>query len=838
MSKGKQKNQRPSPPARPAVTAPSATTFRPVANTPATPTLAGPAQHAVEIAELHEKALNGAKDVDTERALDEAPKPGDAPIDLAAEAARAREAVAICTSRAERAQVAEDEALRKQRSLDEKTALVAERESRLREEEAKLREGQSGVEKALADIKSKHTEISTRQAQVLADEQRLRTRELNAEAGFAAERRESLRMLDTEAGTVRKAMTQSRDAIAQERSEWEERRRAEKKALDAELEAFRVKGRQELDAGREALSQEMQTESAKLAQKSAELKKEGARQAVERQVLDEDRAAFNERVERRAIAVLEQARAKQAELEAQLEAARADRERLFETLRLKEAAERVLGNRPLEEVHEEMESLRRERESLKAEIAKRPDADATRRLEELEQAQEDREIEHGRLLMETQQLKQIVARSSIAVTEMETLRDQKAALESSVDTLRATLDELRKDVDERIRTSAAKSPFPACTLMDESLSLQAKVPLFEGPLNLASFCEDLRQRIAWSPKREERLFYGPEHIRCFVAGLAMSRLHLLQGISGTGKTSLPRAFARAIYAESTLVEVQAGWRDRADLLGHFNTFESKFHESEFLQALYRAQRPRHANRPFFVVLDEMNLSHPEQYFADLLSTLEQKPEEQAIALMPVGVKSAPVGLKEGRILPIPQNVWFVGTANHDETTKDFADKTYDRAHVMELPRHRTEFAPTPPEERDPVALDALLGAFDAAKTKHAKEAKRAYDFLDTTFAKLLGERFRVGWGNRLERQMASFVPVVMASGGDVGEAVDHILATKLLRKIRDRHDTRMGDIEALKKRLEQEWPTLTTTHGADQSSQILRDEVRRLGGGSGDEEGG
>jgi predicted kinase len=72
----------------------------------------------------------------------------------------------------------------------------------------------------------------------------------------------------------------------------------------------------------------------------------------------------------------------------------------------------------------------------------------------------------------------------------------------------------------------------------------------------------------------------------------MSRLHLLQGISGTGKTSLPIAFASAIGAGCKAIEVQAGWRDRQDLIGHYNAFEKKFYESEFLLALYRAGCPQ------------------------------------------------------------------------------------------------------------------------------------------------------------------------------------------------------------------------------------------------------
>ena len=68
-----------------------------------------------------------------------------------------------------------------------------------------------------------------------------------------------------------------------------------------------------------------------------------------------------------------------------------------------------------------------------------------------------------------------------------------------------------------------------------------------------------------------------------------------------------------------IIEVQAGWRDRHDLFGHYNTFERRFQEEPFLLALYKAQTPRYRDRPFFIVLDEMNLARPEQYFSVLLS---------------------------------------------------------------------------------------------------------------------------------------------------------------------------------------------------------------------------
>lgn len=404
---------------------------------------------------------------------------------------------------------------------------------------------------------------------------------------------------------------------------------------------------------------------------------------------------------------------------------------------------------------------------------------------------------------------------------MESLRDQKAALETGRDLLQAALEELRKDVDDRIRRSDGVSPFPSCSEMDRDEALQVSPPMYDEIPDLSAFCEDVQQRIAIDPASSKVLHYSLSDIRCFLAGMAMSRLHLLQGISGTGKTSLPLAMARALGAGSTLVEVQAGWRDRQDLIGHFNAFERRFYEAEFLQALYRAQCPRYANSVYIVVLDEMNLSHPEQYFADLLSALEQDPQHQKLDLMTASVEPAPALLQNGRTLPLPGNVWFVGTANHDETTKDFADKTYDRAHVMELPRHREFFKPKRSKARPPVSLTALQGAFSAAQGLYQKQATDAYRFVDGSFADILGRRFRVGWGNRLERQMLDFVPVVLAGGGTLTEAVDHVLSTKLLRKIRDRHDTRPEDLEVLRIAVEDAWPRLRSEGEPLKSKEII-----------------
>lgn len=810
-------NQQTKPPG-PSPMAPS--TPRAVAPT----VLETPTAALAAITEANNAVVAEATEDEMRVALATPPSSDGSDLDLIAAAKRVDETLALLKARS-------DGLARRQSELDAREETALGRDEDLKARASALENAERGAKEAQAKAKQAEEESRRRESDLQGRELSMRKRELNAEAGFAAERRVSLEQLDLEAATLRDELSKARAQIAKERAEWEAQRRAEDEHWRVDQKQAAAQLESTLADTERSSAELLRVDRQQLSKERAELKKRAAQVELERDVLREDREAFDERVARRAAHELEAAKAKQKDVEARLASAQASRDEIYQKLRLRDEAERALGNRPLEEVKQELDGLVRARDSLTAQLAKRPSHDVTERLASLERAQEEWESERARLTQESVAARAALARASIAVTELETLRDQKAALESARDLLHTALEELRKDVDERIRRADGVSPFPACSQMDADSGLQTQTPVTDEISDLKVFCQELQHRIAIDPANPDKvLFYELRDIRCFLGGLAMSRLHLLQGISGTGKTSLPLAVARALGAGSTLVEVQAGWRDRQDLVGHFNAFERRFYESEFLQALYRAQCPRYAELVNIVVLDEMNLSHPEQYFADLLSALEQDPSIQKLDLMTAPVEPAPAHLRNGRTLAIPPNVWFVGTANHDETTKDFADKTYDRAHVMELPRNRAQFQPQRLPARAPVSFDAVRSAFAKAQRAHEAKAKEAYAFVDESFADILGRRFGVGWGNRLERQMLAFVPVVIAAGGTVGEAVDHIFATKLLRKVRDRHDTRPEDLTALSERIAEVWPKLDRTVGAVSSTAIVREELRRLVG--------
>lgn len=833
---------------------------------------------AAKVDQLHAEVSKAATAEDLEHLSGSPPAPE---VNLAEALKKAQEAYELCGLRAERAEKEASQWLETEkarlRSLEDSLTSregklnSQQHEQRTREEVLKgqereyedrtrrLTEDEQRLKQREDETTLELRELNAREDQLLKQRKELDVRESNAEAGFVAQRRESLRVFEEEAEKARREAARERESIAQERAAWhtehlqaqekwsaELRRRQnehdarlqqERADQDARLQREHADHLATLQHERQTHSTELEAEKKVLEQERdalekarGELKSKLRQLEFDRQDVAEYKADLDRRVEKRAEEREHNLRHDLALRQARLEQLRAERDNLEEVLERRKEADRRFGHKTPEEVDEELKALRAERDQLKQTLASRPGAEATGRLLALEAEQERWEEARTRLLQENQALKHELARSNVVVTELEVLRDQKASLESSRELLHAALEELRKDVDERIRRSDGISPFPVLSDMDARPALRSPPNnLIQQVPDLAEFTLELQQRMAWDPETRKTLYYTVEDIRSFLGGLAMSQLHLLQGISGTGKTSLPLAFARAVGAGSSLVPVQAGWRDRQDLLGHFNAFERRYSESEFLQALYLAGCPRYRDTLFLIVLDEMNLSHPEQYFADLLSALELDVHRRKLDLMPGPVSPAPELLREGRTLPLPPNVWFIGTANHDETTKDFADKTYDRAHVMELPRSQKKFEIKEMRERGPIAFEALNKAFDRARQQHGPQADKAYRFLVEHLADPLGQRFHIGWGNRLERQMQSYVPVVMAAGGGLGEAVDHILTTKLLRKLRNQHDTRPEDLMKLRDTLVQVWPKLHDKTRPTHALTLLQKELNRLG---------
>ncbi len=258
-------------------------------------------------------------------------------------------------------------------------------------------------------------------------------------------------------------------------------------------------------------------------------------------------------------------------------------------------------------------------------------------------------------------------------------------------------------------------------------------------------------------------------VRRLNAGIwANQRRHfaVLTGLSGSGKTLLARSYGRAIAGKADgrgsqlcTIPVQPGWYDPTALLGYVNPLQGESYlRTPFLEFLLEAADS--PTRPFTVVLDEMNLSRPEQYLAPILSAMET---------------GAPLNLhREGDIfdgipsaIRYPENLAIIGTVNMDETTHGISDKVLDRAFTIEF--WDIDLASYP-----------HWGQRDLSK----ENEKFARDLLEKLMESLKPARMHFGW--RVVDDVLDYMVRVIAHGGmnDPAVMLDSVVYAKILPKLR------------------------------------------------------
>ena len=257
----------------------------------------------------------------------------------------------------------------------------------------------------------------------------------------------------------------------------------------------------------------------------------------------------------------------------------------------------------------------------------------------------------------------------------------------------------------------------------------------------------------------------------------MSPIIILQGMSGTGKTSLAHAMGAFLENTSTVIPVQPMWKERTDLLGYYNEFTKRFNETLLLEKMYEANYSRDI---YITVLDEMNIARVEYYFAEFLSLLElPNPDERYIDVVSDMWENDPVQLRDGR-LKLPVNMWFIGTANNDDSTFAISDKVYDRAMILNLDTKAERFVAP---RTKPIHMSAeKFRALAAEAMKEYEVTKRNLKRLEELDAYLI-EHFHITFGNRIMKQINQYIPVYVSCGGEEIEALDDILSKKIIRKL-------------------------------------------------------
>lgn len=494
----------------------------------------------------------------------------------------------------------------------------------------------------------------------------------------------------------------------------------------------------------------------------------------------------------------------------------------------------------MNEIVSALQELRGKYERLVSVYERYPDDAAIAKLEDEAQRAEQLERANEALEQERNKYREEVIAARNATKELEIVKQEVEATNALNEHLLQELESHKTALESRTGDTC-----PSLTKVDietETDDFKADIVKRTQKPELKTLKEVVShvRNFAGSRPVEEQLYYTDDDIRAFLAGMSVSRLIILQGMSGTGKSSLPRIFSEAISGFNRLIPVESSWRDRNELLGYYNDFNKKFNAKSFTIELYRSSKNRCQPIPTFIVLDEMNLARIEYYFSDFLAILQEPDQDKwLIELVSSDMRTLPMELPEtvkakmqkeapsiysiwekiersrqgdlktetsdedkeqltayldklgqltgakslidGRKIKVTDNIWFVGTANRDESTFEISDKVYDRAQVVSLNRKGVSEGNYTPVNAKYISVDKLDALFQDAitKNKYKEKVVERLNDLDS----VLMEQFDLSFGNRIVTQTINFVGVFTAAGGTLENALDYQISTKILRKV-------------------------------------------------------
>ena len=296
------------------------------------------------------------------------------------------------------------------------------------------------------------------------------------------------------------------------------------------------------------------------------------------------------------------------------------------------------------------------------------------------------------------------------------------------------------------------------------------------------------------------LIFSPQLIQRYASSLCTKPFVILSGLSGSGKTKLAQSFAMWLCEDESqyqIVPVGADWTNREPLLGYPNSLKDTEYvkpESGVLDLIINAlneyntcQKILSDCKPYFLILDEMNLSHVERYFADFLSTMESGDE---IKLYSGALRKDSIGNVIPNVLTLPPNLFIIGTVNIDETTYMFSPKVLDRANTIEFRINEADLSKFF-KSTSPLNINLLIGKGDVFESefmtksslKKTELAEDVKDILKGYFSilKLTGAEF----GYRTSNEMAILINNIMdyTDSKDLKALVNNSLDIAIMQKL-------------------------------------------------------
>jgi hypothetical protein len=362
-----------------------------------------------------------------------------------------------------------------------------------------------------------------------------------------------------------------------------------------------------------------------------------------------------------------------------------------------EQLKRQLGSKDPAAIILDLNSKTDELKRLREELATRPTVEMRERYEEIEREARNHKARADGLM-------KLLDDNKVAVAEVGELRRENAELdadnkslahrakrfEDAANAAQADLARLRAVRPAEIEARYREIEMPRIGAEEIRPPLKADIDEMTWLDGVGKACDSYG------------LHFNPRILKAFHTALKTfewSPLTVLAGVSGTGKSELPRLYSHFGGLMFEPLSVQPNWDSKESMLGFFNSIDNKFDAKPVLRFLAQSQKewrtdaegtggyPGLKDAVCLVLLDEMNLAHPELYFAEFLSKLELRRGTKGsdVPFLPVDIGA---GMEQYR-LPLGRNVLWTGTMNQDETTKSLSDKVLDRSIIIYFPRPTT-----------------------------------------------------------------------------------------------------------------------------------------------------
>lgn len=649
--------------------------------------------------------------------------------------------------------------------------------------------------KELADrIASEREQLEAQKAELLQREQEILTAEQKRDAGYADDRAsfqqklgtihaEKLSELEKELASIRQQRLEDvgkaesaereriRTEIAKEREIWKkeyeencnrlasertelEKQRGVASALQSELEGRQV----ELETNEKALKAKEERIERRIEKRNADLDTEiDNRLQEERDSMQSERQTLNNEVVR-----LRESLRSQTELVG-----------VFDQLK------QQLGERDPSEIILELSSKTDELKQLREELANRPSEEIRERYKAFElEANKQKEradnlasqlTEHKEAIAEVEELRR---KSSELFDENKFLSQRASRWEGAANEAQAELERLRAAYERPAEVDARYKEIELPYIKADTL----KPPKKDIDINETTWLTGVENECD-----SYGLHFHPRILRAFHTALKTaewSPVTILAGVSGTGKSELPRLYSHFGGLIFEPLSVQPNWDSQESMLGFFNSIDNKFDAQPVLRFLAQSQKewndkegyPGLQDAVCLVLLDEMNLAHPELYFAEFLSKLELRRGMKGTDVPTLPVKIG-AGLPPYQ-LPLGRNVLWTGTMNQDETTKALSDKVLDRSIIIHFPRptelkRRQELKALDEKNRGPLLHKALWQSWLARKSSLSDDQIKPFK----SFIEDMNKALAVA-GRAIGHRVWQSVEYYMANYPDVRAAQD------------------------------------------------------------------